>query len=287
MNNRNKLDYVPSWLDGTTTLLQKLNRCIEKIEEIGRTDIEIDNVPTEGSENLVKSGGVYSSIHDITANDITANNGQTVQQNLERIDLEVEGAIDDIADLNTGKLSASKSAVASVGGLVTPTSVLVNNELVGVGIEGEQIRVQLGEGLTLEGDTSPYILKANGGGGGDFYSHAIFLARSTGYGSCAMIEFVTNSPTFNFNTEVNKLVGAKITYSEYSHTIYTGIIDTITISEFDEPNDQITGILKSGCAITTQIASQGFDVDIENPVSYSLLLKENGAVIYNHYSRKM
>lgn len=28
------LDYVPSWLDGATTLLKKLGKCIEKIEEL-------------------------------------------------------------------------------------------------------------------------------------------------------------------------------------------------------------------------------------------------------------
>lgn len=34
-----KLDYVPSWLDGATTILQKLHKCIEKIEELNQTVI--------------------------------------------------------------------------------------------------------------------------------------------------------------------------------------------------------------------------------------------------------
>ena len=50
--------------------------------------------------------------------------------------------------------------------LAKPDAVLSSNELVGVGTNGEQIRVQLGEGLVLEGTGSPYTLKASGGGGG-------------------------------------------------------------------------------------------------------------------------
>ena len=53
----NKLNYVPSWLDGATTLLQKLNKCIEKIEEIneGGTKIKVDGIINlfEGSETVV------------------------------------------------------------------------------------------------------------------------------------------------------------------------------------------------------------------------------------------
>lgn len=33
------LDYVPSWLDGATTILQKLKKCIEKIEELNQAII--------------------------------------------------------------------------------------------------------------------------------------------------------------------------------------------------------------------------------------------------------
>lgn len=56
--------------------------------------------------------------------------------------------------------------------LKKPLQVLENNELVGVGTDGEQISVKLGSGLTLEGSASPYTLKASG----SLYTHYIHFA---------------------------------------------------------------------------------------------------------------
>ena len=53
--SRFTLDYVPSWLDGSTTLLQRLNKCIEKIEELSLRKLnaeELTNV-LKGSETIV------------------------------------------------------------------------------------------------------------------------------------------------------------------------------------------------------------------------------------------
>lgn len=54
------LDYVPSWLDGATTLLQKLNKCIKKVEELSDdvskfTGLTVDDILklVEGSETIV------------------------------------------------------------------------------------------------------------------------------------------------------------------------------------------------------------------------------------------
>ena len=124
-------------LEGSDYISVDLNEALTKIViELDQTMLDAE--PTEDSENLVKSGGVFDAL--------------------------------------AGKLNASKQAVATVGGLVTPTAVLSSNELVGVGTNGEQVRIQLGEGLTLEGSTSPYTLKASGGGGGggtQLYKHIV------------------------------------------------------------------------------------------------------------------
>lgn len=78
----------------------------------------LDTTPTEDSENLITSGGVF--------------------------------------DAMAGKLDASKSAVASVGGLVTPTSAPTDIALVAVETDREQAQVYAGDGIELDGATSPY-----------------------------------------------------------------------------------------------------------------------------------
>lgn len=130
---------------------------------------------------------------------------------------------DKVYGIPQGKLDANKNAVATVGGLVTPSVTLANNELVGVDVNGEQIRVRLGEGLTLErsgssigegggdggggGDagggiggkriTSIYTLKSSGGGGGgkQLYEHKIVFLVTHGenYYTCVSQPIITDS----------------------------------------------------------------------------------------------
>lgn len=145
------LESLIALLEGSEFISVDLNEQSTKVRiELDMTNV--DNVPTANSGNLVKSGGVYDAIHGLTASDIVATNMKSIQANLDDIDSE--------------KLGASKQAVAAVGGLVTPTAVLSSNELVGVGVNGEQVRVKLGDGLTLSGNASPYTLSASGGSGG-------------------------------------------------------------------------------------------------------------------------
>lgn len=179
-------------LEGSDYISVDLNEALTKIIiELDQT--MLDNEPTENSDNLVKSGGVFDAL--------------------------------------AGKLNASKQAVATVGGLVTPTAVLSSNELVGIGTNGEQIRVQLGEGLTLEGSTSLYTLKASGGGGGggtQLYKHAI--AWNTEYPTLHDIIIITNNSTpitawndlKNYIKKNNDLYIFYITYLEgrYNNAYY-------------------------------------------------------------------
>ena len=123
------LESLIALLEGSEFISVDLNEQSTKVRfELDMTNV--DNAPTVNSGNLVKSGGVFDALAE--------------------------------------KLNATKSAVANVGGLVTPTAVLSSNELVGIGVNGEQVRVQLGEGLTLEGSASPFTLKASGGGNSYF-----------------------------------------------------------------------------------------------------------------------
>lgn len=106
----------------------------------GRTGVRNDQVDFYGR---VKSSGKYE-----------AGAGIVIEDDEISVDTETVAFKDDLE----GKLDASKSAVASVGGIVTPSVVLTENEVVGVGVNGEQIRIKLGDGLYLDGTTSPYTL---------------------------------------------------------------------------------------------------------------------------------
>lgn len=132
------LESLIALLEGSEFISVDLNEQSTKVRiELDMTNV--DDVPTMNSGNLVKSGGVYTEIN--------------------RVENETETAL-------AGKLAANKNAVANVGGLVTPTAVLSSNELVGVGVNGEQVRVKLGDGLTLSGSANLYTLSASGGSGG-------------------------------------------------------------------------------------------------------------------------
>lgn len=145
-------------------------------QQAGKLVIELDETmlddePTEDSENLVKSGGVYDALHSLTADDIIASNTQSVQDNLERIDGNVEDCIDDIADLQEGKLNASKNAIATAGGLVVPSTAPVNDILVGIDTSNGQSNVSIGDGLTLDNG----VLSAEAGSTKNLYMHTMMI----------------------------------------------------------------------------------------------------------------
>lgn len=139
-------------LEGSDTVVVDLNQEGDKLQVSLDQDVldEIDS----------KQDAITSS-NKLSASLVVATNTQTVQANLERIDLEVEGVIDDISDLQTGKLNANKAAVSAVGGLVVPTATPTSEELVGIDTEGAQERITIGSNLTLQNG----VLSATGGGG--------------------------------------------------------------------------------------------------------------------------
>lgn len=62
-----KLDYVPSWVDGARTLLEKINLCITKIENMSKTDIEninasIDELKTSIENLSVKTDSIRGDL---------------------------------------------------------------------------------------------------------------------------------------------------------------------------------------------------------------------------------
>ena len=85
-------------------------------------ETKLDELPTEDSNNLVKSGGVFDAL--------------------------------------AGKLDANKNAVATVGGLVAPSQAPSFIEFVGIDSTGAQARIQVDTNdFEIDGSISPYTLK--------------------------------------------------------------------------------------------------------------------------------
>lgn len=96
---------------------------------------------------------VINQNNALSADFVVANNTQTVQENLERIDLEVEGCVDDIADLQESKLDASKTAISDIGALVVPNSAPASPKLVSIDTNNAEALINVGSGLQLQDGT--------------------------------------------------------------------------------------------------------------------------------------
>lgn len=66
-----KLSYVPSWIDGATTLLEKLNICIAKIESLNLLSEEVNAIKVT-SENAL-------SLAQTNEQDISTNDGEIAE----------------------------------------------------------------------------------------------------------------------------------------------------------------------------------------------------------------
>ena len=108
-------------IEGSDYISVDFNQQLTKLlVELDQT--KLDETPTEDSNNLVKSGGVFDAL--------------------------------------AGKLDANKNAVATVGGLVTPAQAPTVIEFVGIDSTGAQVGIQVDtKDFEIDGSTSPYTLK--------------------------------------------------------------------------------------------------------------------------------
>lgn len=108
-------------IEGSDYISVDFNQQLTKLlVELDQT--KLDESPTEDSANLVKSGGVFDAL--------------------------------------AGKLDANKSAVATVGALVTPSQAPTLIEFVGIDSTGVQVRIQVDTNdFEIDDSASPYTLK--------------------------------------------------------------------------------------------------------------------------------
>lgn len=90
------------------------------------------------------------------------------------------------------KLNASKDAISTVGGLVKPTATPSATELVGISSAKEQVRVNIGNGLSFDDNTK--TLSASGGGDKK-YVHYLHYGDAGDNGYAAYFTIITNTST--------------------------------------------------------------------------------------------
>lgn len=144
-------------IEGSDYISVDFNQQLTKLlVELDQT--KLDELPTEDSNNLVKSGGVFDAL--------------------------------------AGKLDANKNAVASVGGLVTPSQAPNVVEIVGIDSTGAQVRIQVDTNdFEIDDTTSPYTLKKKQASSGETWllNTELTINETVTY----EIEFISNEIPFN------------------------------------------------------------------------------------------
>lgn len=166
-------------IEGSDYISVDFNQQLTKLlVELDQT--KLDESPTEDSANLVKSGGVFDAL--------------------------------------AGKLDANKNAVATVGGLVTPSQAPTLIEFVGIDSTGVQVRIQVDTNdFEIDGYTSPYTLKKKQATDSKTWllNKKLIINETVTYN----VNFVSNAMAFNsLRLESSKLknlyYGSELAYAE-------------------------------------------------------------------------
>lgn len=170
---------VNAVMEGSDYISVDFNQQLTKlIVELDQT--KLDEMPTEDSVNLVKSGGVFDAL--------------------------------------AAKLDANKNAVATVGGLVTPSQAPTAIEFVGIDSSGAQVRIQIDTNdFEIDGSTSPYTLKKKQATDGKTWllNKKLTINETATYN----VNFVSNEMPFNsLRLEHDKLenlyYGSELAYAK-------------------------------------------------------------------------
>lgn len=144
-------------IEGSDYISVDFNQQLTKLlVELDQT--KLDESPTEDSNNLVKSGGVFDAL--------------------------------------AGKLDDNKNAVATVGGLVIPSQAPSVIEFVGIDSTGAQVRIQVDTNdFEIDGSTSLYTLKKKQASSGKTWllDQQLKINETVTYN----VNFVSNEMAFN------------------------------------------------------------------------------------------
>lgn len=160
-------------IEGSDYISVDFNQQLTKLlVELDQT--KLDETPTEDSNNLVKSGGVFDAL--------------------------------------AGKLDANKNAVATVGGLVAPSQAPSVIEFVGIDSTGAQVRIQVDTNdFEIDGSTNPYTLKKKQATGGETWllNNQLSIAGTNSFD----INFSSRNENYNkFVLKKNEITGVVLEY---------------------------------------------------------------------------
>lgn len=160
--------------------------------------------------------------------------------------------VDELGHVTGGGLTPEQKTKLDKA-LVTPVSLPLEKELVGVDTGNSQIMIKIGAGLKLTGDTSPFTLESESTGGGGVYakvgdgnsvpfemSNGAFSASETyktAYidisGLSGDILVLKNSGNASASTSVTMAFGAEIPDAD---AVNTGFTQNITLPKHSATN---------------------------------------------------
>ena len=197
IRNYSGLDYIPSWLTGATTLLQKLNRCIDEIEKIKNsgaipysagTGIKIESGVISGN---YKSGKGISINGATISGDYKAGNGININNDIISI------AENTITSLIENKIM---DKVFPVGSIYIAYNNINPNEIIGG--SWERIKGAFLYGAEDDiGENSDYIIGASGGS-----KNAVVVGHS--HNSNFTFHYIPDEQAGESNTVLGEYTGA-------------------------------------------------------------------------------
>lgn len=243
-----KLDYIPSWLDGAYTLLQKLDKCIEKIEgfntiletygsEHNEIKQSVEQLNTKATELLNQITDVLS-LAQTNESDIGVLDGQVAS-----IETEVSNLSNEITSLKT--IVTGTSGVGGLSGRVATLETSYNYNI-------------LPTLTTLNGGGVVHIISGNFTKDNEEFSFTFISRPMTGLNGRIQLT------TTNYVNRRNTFSYGFITLSNISRTkVYWGQVISVEVDNILSPS-KIERLLINGMSVI----DGSIDASLGSPIPF-------------------